>query len=284
MDSSPPNHTSLDSLLLSHPPLSPSLPPLLPTSTTTWSDALWWWFLVPYVSSETLYWVTSLVFAALDFLLPPSTLALCKLQPSRLPASSPSKVLAYRDAFRLAASNHILGSIPTLLLFTGIAHHLQLPLHCPLPPLFPTLLLQVVTLLLVEEVAFYYSHRLLHLPFLYQRVHHIHHEWVAPVAVSATTCHLLEHIVSNVAPMLLGVLVARAHWTLYMGWVWLGVFNTVCVHSGYAWGWLKALNHDRHHSTFKCHYGAIGLLDWAHGTRYSDLVQQRAQEGGDKEL
>jgi sterol desaturase/sphingolipid hydroxylase (fatty acid hydroxylase superfamily) len=52
----------------------------------------------------------------------------------------------------------------------------------------------------------------------------------------------------------------------------------VCVHSGYNWRWLSAQNHDHHHSTNKCAFGAIGLLDWVHGTRYIDIVERQQKQ------
>ena len=290
-------HHSLTSVLfppsLYNPTSSPmaslndSSSPFLPTPTSTalpflphtasWSDALYCWFFLPYFWNEVVFWLAALVFASLDFLSSPSSLSHQKLQPHRLPASTPPKVTAYYAAAYQSISNHILGSIPVTLTFTACAHSLQLPAYGPLPS-FLVCLYQVAVMVAVEEVGFYYLHRLLHLPFFYQRIHYIHHEWVAPVAVSATTCHLLEHIFCNVGPMLVGVLIARAHWQLLMGWSLLATLNTCCVHSGYSWAWLKAENHDRHHSTNKCAFGAVGVLDWLHGTRYSDLLHDKGDE------
>ena len=271
------NDTTLLSLSSSSSTLSTSH--LLPAHTTSWSEALWYWGFLPYLFSEVVYWVVALGFALVDFLLPPATLASQKLQPTRLPVSTPEKAFAYRSAVVTSAYNQVVGSIPCMLAFTAAAHHLQLPVHAPLPSL-PMVLWQVAVVLLVEEALFYYAHRLLHLPWFYARFHRVHHEWVAPVAVSATCCHLVEHVCANVLPMLLGVLAARAHWWLLVGWTLVGVSNTVCVHSGFSWAWLKAANHDRHHSTNKCAFGAIGLLDWVHGTRYVDLAQSAGEKAG----
>jgi hypothetical protein len=39
------------------------------------------------------------------------------------------------------------------------------------------------------------------------------------VAVTATYCHVVEHVVTNIAPILIGPLMARAHWDVFMGWL-----------------------------------------------------------------
>ena len=240
----------------------------------SYGEALYWWAAYPFIVFESVFFGLSLLFALFDFYLAPSTLASHKLQPNRLPAQTKADVAAYKQALVTSIINHCFGSIPSLALFALIARQLRLPLSAHIVS-WPVLLYQIAILLVVEEVLFYYIHRLLHHPLFFRSIHSVHHSFTAPVAVSATHCHILEHVACNLFPMLAGTLLARANWYLYMGWCGLAVVNTVCVHSGYGWWVLCADNHDRHHSTNKCAFGTLGVLDWLHRTRYQDLANAR---------
>lgn len=75
--------------------------------------------------------------------------------------------------------------------------------NTPFPNLY-TLITHLLAYLIIVEIGFYYSHRLLHNPYFYKRIHKKHHTWISPVAISAAYCHPIEHIVSNITPALLG--------------------------------------------------------------------------------
>jgi len=130
--------------------------------------------------------------------------------------------------------------------------------------------------LLMLEVLFYYSHRLLHHPAIYSAVHKLHHDFRAPVALAAIYAHPIEAIFSNLICVMGPAFFSSFHlYTWYWGLIigWLGTMND---HSGYfiQSNFLKGF-HDWHHETFTGNFGSLRLLDWLHGT---DGAWKRARQ------
>lgn len=75
-----------------------------------------------------------------------------------------------------------------------------------------------------REITFYYSHRLLHQPYFYKRIHKKHHTWIAPVAIAAAYCHPIEHLFSNVIPIVLAPGILKSHTALF--WIWIA-YSTI---------------------------------------------------------
>lgn len=47
-------------------------------------------------------------------------------------------------------------------------------------PSFERTIIDLAVCIIIDEIGFYYMHRLVHHKSLYKRVHKIHHEWTAP--------------------------------------------------------------------------------------------------------
>lgn len=96
-------------------------------------------------------------------------------------------------------------------------------------PSFWEFVLHIAAILLVEEILFYYTHRLAHWGPLYKWVHKEHHRFTAPVAMSAIYCHPLEHLACNLLPVHAGPLLMGSHLSVCAAWYVFAVLNTVNV-------------------------------------------------------
>lgn len=106
----------------------------------------------------------------------------------------------------------------------------------PLPPVF------------LETFLIFLFFRLLHSKQIYKYIHKRHHEWTAPIAVTAIYCHPVEHIFSNLIPPFLGVFLMGSH--VATAWLWfsLAILSTLNAHSGYHLPFFPSPEaHDFHH-------------------------------------
>ncbi|KAK3106001.1 hypothetical protein FSP39_010589 [Pinctada imbricata] len=132
-------------------------------------------------------------------------------------------------------------------------------------------LLSIPCFFLWIEVNAYYFHRLFHNPYLYKKVHKIHHRYHQPTAFSTTAMHPLEFtlhqsylaIVPFVFPLHVGVFITLLLYVYYYG---------MCDHSGIKmdalWPWQpSSMFHDNHHRLFHVNFGFNSfLMDWLHDT------------------
>lgn len=109
--------------------------------------------------------------------------------------------------------------------------------------------------------------RLLHHPRLYRHVHKRHHEWTAPIAITAVYCHPVEHALCNLAPPLLGVLLLGSHPATAWLWFSVALLSSLNAHSGFHLPFFPSPEaHDYHHLRFNQNFGVLGVLDRLHGT------------------
>uniref|UniRef100_A0A1B0DB15 Uncharacterized protein n=1 Tax=Phlebotomus papatasi TaxID=29031 RepID=A0A1B0DB15_PHLPP len=190
------------------------------------------------------YWFFGGLYTIMDITNKPAVLRKYKIQPG---TNEPVDNKRLMEVIVTVLFNQFVVGIPMSLLaykimtFRGIVPNRELPT-------FHWVLLELAVCILVEEVGFYYSHRFLHSKHIYKFIHKQHHEWTAPISVTAIYCHPIEHIFSNVLPPFLGVLIMGSH--VATAWLWfsLAILSTLNAHSGYHLPFFPSPEaHDFHH-------------------------------------
>jgi len=138
--------------------------------------------------------------------------------------------------------------------------------------------LQLVFFQFMEDLTFYWSHRLMHsVPWLYKNVHKQHHEFTAPIGLASTYANIFDFLFGNLVQTVAGPLILQPHALTFWSWLTLRLWYTVDVHCGYKFPWgLEAFigklyagprHHDKHHSKFRLNYSStLTYLDTIFGT------------------
>jgi len=93
-------------------------------------------------------------------------------------------------------------------------------------------ILNLVVHAFVVDTVFYFTHRLIHYPYLYKRIHKIHHRFKAPTSVASMYAHPIEFVFGNLAGVVLGPAITNCHPLTTAFWICLSLFTTGGSHSG----------------------------------------------------
>jgi methylsterol monooxygenase len=114
-------------------------------------------------------------------------------------------------------------------------------------PTFATAMRDLFLFYIIQDILFYYSHRLLHHRWFY-RIHKKHHEFTAPIGIASQYCEIVEHFLSNLFPVFFGFIFVKPHVTTVALWLTIVIVTTVNDHSGYHLPFLHSSRiHDYHH-------------------------------------
>jgi len=217
----------------------------------------------PFILHQTLFWGYSLLLLLVD-LYRPAALYRYKLQRYELERDK-----LFSCMLRCLLTQCFV-MVPTSLLLNPLHSRLITELRISELPTLVQLLQHFFVCSVVEELGFYFTHRALHHPLLYTRIHKIHHDFVAPIGMAAEYAHPLEFLFSNYLPLVIGPLLCRSHLLFIYVWYTIAVFTTVTHHSGYAFpfflGHFDPRPHDYHHYSFTKNFGVSMVLDRMLGT------------------
>lgn len=144
------------------------------------------------------------------------------------------------------------------------------------------LLTSPLVIILIHDFYFYWTHRLLHYPWLLRRVHHIHHLSVSPTPWAMYAFHPVEAVIQFILYVLIAFVIP-VHPVVLGLVLFYNAFANAGGHCGFElipnkWRkhWLFRLNntvshHDLHHKKFKHNYSLYyNFLDKLFGTYYEE--------------
>lgn len=207
------------------------------------------------------FWIVSAIYVALPYIVPKFS-ARHKLQkPEKQP--TPSELW---DCLVIVARNQIISSIVHAVVIVLQGRQPVYRFDVILPGM-AEIVRDVALAALFHDILYYYVHRLIHHPSLYSAVHKLHHRFTAPIALGAQYSTSTEHLLSNLMPVVLPLIILKAHIVTFWIVLSFGLVQTTTAHSGFDFFAGKAKDHDAHHEKFVVNFGSAGLLDWLHGTQ-----------------
>lgn len=117
------------------------------------------------------------------------------------------------------------------------------------------------------DTAIYWLHRLLHLPYLYKKIHYIHHQYHPITSYAASALDPVDLIVTVIIAGTLPLLILPLYVDLHMILIWITFTWGIYVHNSRAKGvsfLYDAVDHRVHHTT--------GRYNYALFTRFWDTV------------
>jgi len=126
--------------------------------------------------------------------------------------------------------------------------------------------LSIVLMILFHDMYFYWTHRLLHLPGWYQKIHSIHHLSSNPSPFTSLSFHPVESIIQALVLPLIVIIIPAHPVAIFLFLIYM-VYKNVRGHTGYEFTtnaqrenkWNKihnySIHHNAHHLNGRDNYG-----------------------------
>lgn len=124
-----------------------------------------------------------------------------------------------------------------------------------------------MVLMLISDQMWYWSHRLMHVPWCWTNLHRMHH--IAPqCAISATYVHPWEYTLFCISMQLPFAVAGYPMWVHAVPLAW-GMLTGSGAHSGYGGAFANGEKHNAHHYYHTVNFGLLMIADAVFGTHWS---------------
>ncbi|XP_017137990.1 fatty acid hydroxylase domain-containing protein 2 [Drosophila miranda] len=239
------------------------------------------WVLGSTVTIFSVYWVYAALFTIMDITNRPRFIRKYKIQPGQ---NEPVDLTKLWRAIKVVLFNLTVVNLLASWVVFELIYKNKNSQNVRELPTFRRSVRDLVVFVVLEEIMFYYAHRLMHHKAVYKYVHKKHHEWTAPIAAITLYAHPVEHVLANLLPVALSIALLGTHVALAWMIFALAIINSMSDHTGYSFPWSggSVRFHDYHHAKFNYNYGVIGLLDKLHGTYRATPEQKPPMRGSGK--
>lgn len=168
----------------------------------------------------------------------------------------------------------LLFGITSLVIFTGMGYVIYLLFHSGHTFIYFDIyeygifyfVLSVVLMMIFHDMYFYWTHRLLHLPGWYQKIHFVHHQSVNPSPFTSLSFHPVEAIIQAAILPLIVIIIPAHPFSIFIFLIFM-VYKNVRGHAGYEFTssterqkkrkWLLSysIDHNQHHLYGRGNYG-----------------------------
>ena len=128
----------------------------------------------------------------------------------------------------------------------------------------------ILFILTTSGLLFYGFHYMLHKPYLYKKIHKMHHEFIIPVAPASLYAHPIEHILCNNLSFLIPFIIFGTTKNISYLLIILGSIMVTSAHVDYNFP-LFGYSHVIHHKKYKYNYGFGNVFDQIFSTHLGNI-------------